>query len=136
MNEAIAKAKAEMLAEFAMLKNKGGWPKPPKPDYYDGRLDAVFLNQWLSQMEEYLSFYKYTKVGNEPVRVAAFYLSSHARTWWSQLTIEQKNMNWSEFKMHLKARFYPIDHERQVLSRLEKLKQRGAVAKYIEAFES
>jgi len=140
INDAVVRMQQEMRAELAAIKlqsaaaadpTKG--PKPPKPSYYDGTTDAVALNRWLNQMEDYLAF----DGSLEPAKVASFYLSNHARTWWSQLDPNQKaSLTWWDFVGLLKSRFYPIDHERQVLSRLEKLKQRGPVAKFIEAFES
>lgn len=135
----LQNVKAELQAEIAEVRrlNSRHGPKPPKPDYYDGRTDAVVLNRWINQVDDYLAFYQYSELSEEPAKIASFYLSSHARTWWSAMPEDQKAyLTWSAFKDLLKARFYPIDHERQVLSRLEKLKQRGPVSRYIESFES
>jgi hypothetical protein len=131
---------AELRAEIAEVRKVGtnqSGPKPPKPDYYDGRTDAIVLNRWINQVDDYLMFYNYSDMSVEPARIASFYLSAHARTWWSAIPENQKaNLTWLTFKELLRARFYPIDHERQVLSRLEKLKQRGPVSRYIESFEA
>jgi hypothetical protein len=142
LNNAIARMQNEWRADLSALReqmapgNKRG-PKPPNPDYYDGRVDAVVLHQWMNQMEDYIGYFQYSPASTEPVQLASFYLSMHARTWWSQLDHNLKrNMTWEQFKAQLKARFFPIDHERQVISRLERLTQRGPVSKYIEAFES
>jgi hypothetical protein len=147
INDAVVRMQQEMRAELAAIKLQSAaaaepakspkGPKPPKPSYYDGSTDAIALNRWLNQMEDYLAFYQYPDGSFEPAKVASFYLSSHARTWWSQMNPNQKaTLTWWDFVGQLKARFYPIDHERQVLSRIEKLRQRGPVAKFIEAFES
>ena len=124
------------LAEPRMASVPRGM-KPPNPEYYDGSLDAINLNRWINQLDDYLNFYGHGGSSNDAARMAAFYLKSHAATWWTQFNGMAKAMiTWDQLKMELKARFYPIDHERQVLSKLEKLTQRGPVAKYIEAFEA
>jgi hypothetical protein len=141
----LQNVRAELQAEIAEVRKLSSarsepgryGPKPPKPDYYDGRTDAVVLNRWLNQVDDYLAFYQYPALSDEPAKIASFYLSAHARTWWSSMPESQKaDLTWNAFKTLLRSRFYPIDHERQVLSRIEKLKQRGPVSRYIESFES
>lgn len=40
-----------------------------------------------------------------------------------------------DFIKELKITFYPLDHERSVMDKLERLRQKGSVAGYVESFE-
>lgn len=123
------------LAEGVKGRGNGG-PKPPKPELYKGRRDAVEINSWMDQIRRYSQFYKMTSA--ETTNIAIFYLAGPARDWWTNLASEVKQdllSDWSLFCQALKTSFYPIDHERKVMDMIERLTQKGAVAKYVERFE-
>lgn len=111
-------------------------PKPPKPEFYKGKRDAVEIKSWIDQIDRYSKFYGMTS--HETAELAIFYLSGVARDWWANQAEESKELllkSWENFCAELKTSFYPIDHERKIMDSLERLTQRGSVAKYVEKFE-
>jgi hypothetical protein len=111
-------------------------PKPPKPEYYKGKRDAVEINSWIDQIKRYSDFYNLNRA--QTADLAVFYLSGPARDWWTNLDNGSKYdvlEDFEKFSELLKTSFYPIDHERKVMDQIEKLTQRGSVAKYVERFE-
>ena len=110
--------------------------KPPNPEYYKGRRDAVEIDSWLDQIKRYGNHFGMT--GSEIANLAVFYLSGLGRDWWTNLDVELKEINlssWDLFCTAVKDAFYPVDHQRRIMDALEKLQQRGSVASYVERFE-
>lgn len=48
-------------------------PKPPKPEFYKGKRDAVEIKSWIDQIDRYSKFYGMTS--QETAELAIFYLS-------------------------------------------------------------
>ena len=110
--------------------------KPPKPDFFKGKRDALEINAWVDQISRYAQFFGLDP-GLELVEFAVFYLSGSARDWWTNQSgqLKARVMTWTDFVFELKTAFYPLDHERAVMDKLEKLHQKGSVAAYVELFE-
>jgi len=111
-------------------------PKPPKPELYKGKRDTVEINSWIDQIQRYSGHYNLSS--SDTANLAIFYLSGSARDWWTNQSAETKTSlvnSWETFCSELKLAFYPIDHERKIMDTLERLTQRGSVAKYVEKFE-
>lgn len=111
-------------------------PKPPKPELYKGKRDAVEINSWIDQIQRYAEHYKLST--SDTANLAIFYLTGLARDWWTNQPSEAKAIlvqSWEAFCNELKTAFYPIDHERKIMDSLERLTQKGSVAKYVEKFE-
>lgn len=110
--------------------------KPPKPEFYRGKRDALEINAWIDQIERYAEFFSLSE-GMERVNFAIFYLAGSARDWWTNQSgqLKESIIGWKEFTQQLKITFYPLDHERTVMDKLEKLRQKGSVASYVELFE-
>lgn len=126
----------EKVVQNGTEKVKTNEPKPPKPNFYDGNRDPVVINAWLDAMKDYLNFYDMLNSGRKAVDMAAFYLKNDARNWWITIPEESKmSMKWTVFAEGIKSRFYPLDHERRVLLKLENIKQKGSVASYVDNFE-
>lgn len=110
--------------------------KPPKPEYYKGRRDAVEIDSWLDQIKRYGDHFGMS--GAETANLAVFYLSGSGRDWWTNLDMELKEVNmsnWDLFSTAIKDAFYPVDHQRRIMDSLEKLHQKGSVSSYVERFE-
>lgn len=110
--------------------------KPPKPEVFKGRRDATEINSWIDQVYRYGQVFKLSSA--QVSDLAVFYLSGPARDWWTNQTDVTKARllsSWDEFCKDLKKSFYPIDHERKTMDAIEKLSQKGSVAKYVEKFE-
>ena len=136
----LQNAKIESLGE-SMDGNKGlakkfSGIKPPKPDFYRGKRDALEINAWIDQIERYAEFFSVSE-GMDRVNFAVFYLAGSARDWWTNRSgqLKESIKGWREFIQELKITFYPLDHERSVMDKLEKLRQKGSVAGYVEKFE-
>ena len=100
-------------------------PKPPKPEVYKGKRDAVEVNSWMDQIQRYGAHYGMSSA--QMANLAVFYLTGPARDWWTNLDTsskEQAASDWKSFCDALKASFYPIDHERKIMDSIEKLKQK------------
>jgi polyhydroxyalkanoate synthesis regulator phasin len=110
--------------------------KPPKPDVYKGKRDALEINAWIDQLERYSKHFGLSD-GIERVDVAVFYLGGTARDWWTNRSgqLKEKITGWASFIAELKLAFYPLDHERSVMDKLERLSQKGSVSAYVEKFE-
>ena len=123
-------------AEVGSSGGKMGGIKPPKPDFFKGKRDALEINTWIDQIERYAEFFSVLD-GMERVNFAVFYLSGSARDWWTNRSgvLRESIKGWTDFVKELKIAFYPLDHERSVMDRLEKLSQKGSVAAYVEKFE-
>jgi hypothetical protein len=133
----LQNAKIESLGESKnSLTNKSGGIKPPKPEFYRGKRDALEINAWIDQIERYAEFFAVSE-GMDRVNFAVFYLAGSARDWWTNRSGRLKDSitGWKDFIKELKITFYPLDHERSVMDKLEKLRQKGSVAGYVESFE-
>ena len=110
--------------------------KPPKPEFYKGKRDALEINAWTDQIERYAKYFGLSE-GMELVDFAVFYLGGSARDWWTNRSdqLKEKIEGWKTFVKELKVSFYPLDHQRSVMDKLEKLSQKGSVAAYVEIFE-
>jgi polyhydroxyalkanoate synthesis regulator phasin len=110
--------------------------KPPKPEFYRGKRDALEINGWLDQIKRYGDYFGLNADG-ELVEFAIFYLGGAARDWWTNQSAEfrRDHKHWDKFVMELKVSFYPLDHERTIMDKLEKLTQTGSVGSYVERFE-
>jgi hypothetical protein len=110
--------------------------KPPKPEFYKGKRDALEINAWIDQIERYAKYFGLSE-GMELVEFAVFYLGGSARDWWTNRStqLKEKIVGWKDFITELKISFYPLDHQRSVMDKLEKLAQKGSVAAYVEKFE-
>jgi hypothetical protein len=110
--------------------------KPPKPEYFKGKRDAVEINSWLDQIKRYGDHFGMSS--SDIANLAVFYLSGLGRDWWTNLDAELKQQNissWDLFSNAIKEAFYPVDHQRRIMDTLEKLQQKGSVANYVERFE-
>ena len=124
--------------EIAMIKQKGTGMviKPPKPEFFKGKRDAVEINSWLDQISRYGNHFGMGE--SDMANLAVFYLSGTGRDWWTNQTEQNKKMcllNWESFVNAIKEAFYPIDHQRKLMDQLEKLQQKGSVSSYVEKFE-
>lgn len=134
------KQENQMIKESSQGMQKAVHPKmavkPPKPEYYKGRRDAVEIDSWLDQIKRYGDHFGME--GSEIANLAVFYLSGLGRDWWTNLEGNLKQIslsNWTLFCGALKEAFYPVDHQRRIMDALEKLQQKGSVASYVERFE-
>ena len=96
--------------------------KPPKPEFYKGKRDALEINGWVDQIERYAKYFGLSE-GMELVEFAVFYLGGSARDWWTNRSdqLKEKIEGWKSFIKELKISFYPLDHQRSVMDKLEKL---------------
>lgn len=132
----LIEAQKEAIEKLSIGVKAPGGPKPPKPELYKGKRDAVEINSWIDQIQRYSEHYKLSS--SDTANLAIFYLSGSARDWWTNQPSETKAVlvqTWQTFCDELKVAFYPIDHERKIMDTLERLTQRGSVAKYVEKFE-
>ena len=99
--------------------------KPPKPEFYKGKRDALEINAWVDQIERYARYFGLSE-GMELVDFAVFYLGGSARDWWTNRSdqLKEKVEGWKDFTKELKISFYPLDHQRTVMDKLEKLCQK------------
>ena len=135
----------ELKMENAIIKENGNRflggmqsmkVKPPKPEFYKGRRDAVEIDSWLDQIKRYGDHFKMS--GSETANLAVFYLSGLGRDWWTnqpQIQKDQLSQDWNLFVLAVKEAFYPVDHQRRIMDALEKLRQKGSVASYVDKFE-
>ena len=54
-------------------------PKPPKPELYKGKQDAVEINFWIDQIQRYSEHYKLST--SDTANLEIFYLAGSARDW-------------------------------------------------------
>jgi hypothetical protein len=132
----IISAQEERIRALSSGMQNASGPKPPKPEFFKGRRDAIEINSWIDQVSRYANHYG---MGSpQKSDLAIFYLSGPARDWWTNLDDQSKTQalqDWTTFCNALKASFYPIDHERKIMDSIERLTQKGSVAKYVEKFE-
>ena len=135
--QAIISAQEERISALSNgMRNKSDVPKPPKPEFYKGRRDAIEINSWIDQVDRYANHYGLADA-RKP-NFAIFYLSGPVRDWWTNLDgviKTQALQDWNAFCNALKASFYPIDHQRKIMDSIERLTQKGSVAKYVEKIE-
>lgn len=129
-------AKIESINASVEGRKKFGGIKPPNPEFYRGKRDALEINAWIDQINRYAEFFGLS-AGIERVNFAIFYLAGSARDWWTNRSehLKESITGWKEFIQELRITFYPLDHERSVMDKLEKLRQKGSVAGYVEQFE-
>lgn len=116
--------------------------KANKPEPYDGRRDALQVNSWLHQVQNYL----YVTQANNPqqaideimkVTVASSLLKGTAANWWYMLVQSgQAPGTWEEFCGAVRNEFVPQDSVRRARDRLRGLVQKTSVSTYLSMFRN
>ncbi|PXF41847.1 hypothetical protein BWQ96_08426 [Gracilariopsis chorda] len=115
--------------------------KPPKPDKFDGRRDALTVRAWLHSVEKYLCL---VQIGQDvdidartAVDFASTFMTGTAANWWFTLVLEEKvPPTWEAFKLCVENEFVPKDSMVRARDTLYKLKQRTSVAIYLSDFRN
>lgn len=134
--ESAAAKVAEAIAPASFGTSKDGpglmaAPKPPQPDTYDGKRDALILRRWLQEVRGYVDAFPMTE--ELKCRTALRYLKGLASDW---VHSQSGFRDWNDFADRIKAHFLPAGHERHAEMELRKLKQTGATSKFVEKFEN
>lgn len=93
---------------------------------------AEELQEWVEDMEQYGQC---LRLGERDIlRVASFYLTGAARTWWRTLNEEQKPTTWTAFVALLRIQFLPTNYQQALRDRLRSCRQRTSVAEFVDRF--
>ncbi len=95
--------------------------------YFSGASDADAYQDWEVKTDQVFRFYRYTEM--EKVELATIHFTDFALSWWREERDERERDHdepidtWEELKQVMRSRFIPIDHEQQLLLRIERLRQ-------------
>jgi hypothetical protein len=123
---------AEQQASSAPHKHSNVKPMSPPPFTGALLLGRTSPEQWLMEMERYLTVGEAEQTKWVPI--AATYLKEGAGTWFNSLPDQERNGTWDAFKVLFRARFQPFEASRMARAALRRLQQRGRVAAYCELF--
>ena len=109
--------------------------KPKKPDNWNGKSDTLL--DFFSDMQRYLS--KFVLTEEEKISEVIDYSGRKGKSWIHSLCAAKKTSQpfdtYIEFRQAMAKRFLFMDVTRAYIKKLEKLKQRTAVAEYTKEFE-
>ena len=95
------------------------------PKVYDGNLDLVELEDWISGMEKIFTVVEVPE--EKKVNILTFYLVDEADIWWSTVKdkLQRLELTWAKFLQELRTKFYPITVQQQKEKEFMELKMRG-----------
>ncbi len=112
--------------------------RPSKPATFEGKRDALLIENWLAQMEDYAEL---TGIPSElRTRFAGTYLRGQAAYWFmlARRNWEEHHpsipLPWEEFASGVRKEFIPPNHQENLLDRWAKYKQVGSVFQYTKGF--
>jgi len=122
---------AEMRAAQPSFMARG--PEVRKPKEYNGDTRGVVLENWLFEMNNYLSLFQVTSDQNK-IDLATSYLSGSAIQWWQGLG-EGKPTTWQAFQEALNYQFKPVDSYELARKRIHFLHQTKSVRAFLDEFQ-
>ncbi|KAG9450106.1 hypothetical protein H6P81_010071 [Aristolochia fimbriata] len=114
--------------------------KVPKPKVYDGTRDPKVIDNFLWQVEQYLSV-SGVHGDEHMIMGASMFLVDDAILWWRRRTGDGEAsttpiLSWVDFKAELKRQFFPENAEFEAGKELRALKQSGKIKEYVSRFTS
>lgn len=120
--------------------------KYPNPPTYDGKRNAVELENWIFQVQEYCQYYHLKN--SEAVSVATSFLKGRALQFWrkykSDLQLRHQisgNVDLSpinsldSFCYEINKRFYPVEYIQRIRDQLFQIKQVTSARDYADRFD-
>lgn len=116
--------------------------KPNKPETFDVRRDFLAVNNWLFNIEQYLTLSQLSNpnalISDENrIRLASSYLKGTVAVWWFNVVSSgNAPATWNEFKNKVSREFVPSDHAKRARDRLRRLRQTNSVSRYLSEFKN
>jgi hypothetical protein len=135
---------AQLTAALAFLMDKEqtkqevreGHFKAPMPGKFNGSRDAIAVENWIGDVDQY---FKFTKMPvDKEFDFAILLLEGNAKVWWRRYAMIKKDdapASWEELQEAIRDYFVPAGAYVQARSRLYYLRQTGSVQSYIEEFQ-